>query len=116
MAALSVRGIGLGAAVITLMGDAVGLKPEEIPQGSSISRVAQQVGGSAGTAVLAMTLQSTSTGALTPADLASGFGDAFWWASAFTAAAVPLCLLLPGRPSPKPQVQGATPAEEPAEA
>ena len=103
MAVLFLRGIGLGAAMITLMGAAfVGLKPAEIPAGSSISRVAQQVGGSAGTAVLAMILQRTSTGAHMPAALASGFGDAFWWAAAFTAAAIPLCLLLPGRTNPEP--------------
>jgi hypothetical protein len=63
-----------------------------------------------------MILQHTSAGAHTPAALASGFGDAFWWAAAFTGAAVPLCLLLPGRPSPQPQVQVAAPDEEPAEA
>jgi MFS family permease len=116
MAVLFVRGIGLGAAMITLMGGAfVGLKREEIPAASSISRAAQQVGGSAGTAVLIMILQRASTGAHTPATMASGFGDAFWWATAFTAAAIPLCLLLPGRTSPEPQAQAATPDEEPVE-
>jgi len=113
MAVLLVRGVGLGAAMIALQGAAfVGLGREDIPQGSSISRVAQQVGGSAGTAVLVMILQRTTAGAHTPAALASGFADAFWWAAACTAAAVPLCLLLPGRPSPKPQVQGSTPDQE----
>lgn len=117
MAVLLVRGVGLGAAMISLSGAAfIGLGRADIPQGSSISRVAQQIGGSAGTAVLAMILQRTSAGARTPAALAAGFGDAFWWAAAFTAGAVPLCLLLPGRPSPKPQVQVATPDEEPVEA
>jgi EmrB/QacA subfamily drug resistance transporter len=116
MAVLLVRGFGLGAAMITLQGAAfVGLGRADIPQGSSISRVAQQIGGSAGTAVLAMILERTAAGARTPAALASGFGDAFWWAAAFTAAAIPLCLLLPGRPSPEPQVQGTTPDEEPVE-
>ncbi|XVQ06620.1 MDR family MFS transporter [Spirillospora sp. CA-255316] len=110
MAVLFVRGIGLGAAMITIMGAAfVGLKPEEIPQGAGISRVAQQVGGSAGTALLFMILQGTSAGARTPAALASGFGDAFWWSAAFAAAALPLCLLLPGRPSPQPQDTDAAP-------
>ncbi|WP_405138848.1 MDR family MFS transporter [Nocardia sp. NBC_01388] len=116
MAVLFVRGVGLGAAMITLMGGAfVGLRPEEIPQGSSISRVAQQVGGSAGTAVLAMILQRTATGAHTPAALASGFGHAFWWATAFTIAAVPLCLLLPGRAALPAQDQPATSDAEPVE-
>lgn len=82
---------------------------------TSISRVAQQVGGSVGTAVLIVILQRTSAGDHTPADLAFGFGDAFWWAAAFTAAADLLCLLLPGRPVPEPQVQAVTSAEQSAE-
>jgi MFS family permease len=113
MAVLFARGIGLGAAMITIMGAAfVGLKPEEIPQGAGISRVAQQVGGSAGIALLIMILQRTSAGAHTTAALASGFGDAFWWSGALAAAALPLCLLLPGRLSPKPQDLADTPIEE----
>ena len=117
MAVLFVRGIGLGAAMITIMGAAfVGLKREEIPQGSGIGRMAQQIGGSAGTALLLVILQRSSTGTRTPAALASGFADAFWWATAFTAAAVPLCLLLPGRPGPEPQAQETPLAEEPIEA
>ena len=116
MSVLFVRGVGLGAAMITLMGAAfVGLGREEIPAASSISRVAQQIGGSVGTAVLIMILQRTATGAHTPAALASGFADAFWWAAAFTAAAIPLCLLLPGKPSPEPQDQAAASVNEPAE-
>jgi MFS family permease len=116
MAVLFARGIGLGAAMITLMGGAfIGLRHEEIPAASSINRVAQQVGGSVGTAVLIMILQHAATGARTPAALASGFADAFWWAAAFTAAAIPLCLLLPGRPGPEPQVRETTPDEQPVE-
>ncbi|GAB2734377.1 MDR family MFS transporter [Kitasatospora kifunensis] len=117
MTVLFVRGVGLGAAMITIMGAPfVGLKPEEIPQGAGIGRMAQQIGGSAGTALLAVILQRTCAGARTPQALASGFGDAFWWAAAFTAAAVPLCLLLPGRPRPDTQVQDTMPAEQPTEA
>jgi EmrB/QacA subfamily drug resistance transporter len=116
MAVLFVRGIGLGAAMITIMGAAfVGLKPEEISQGAGISRVAQQVGGSAGIALLIMILQRTSADAHTTAALASGFGHAFWWSAALVAAALPLCLLLPGRPSPEPQDLHDTPASEPGE-
>ncbi|WUM96044.1 multidrug efflux MFS transporter [Streptomyces sp. NBC_00322] len=99
MAALLVRGIGLGAAMIALSGAAyVGLEHKEIPDASIITRVAQQIGGSVGIAVLAVILQHTAGDAHTPGALADGFGDAFWWSVAFTAVAVPLCLLLPGRP------------------
>lgn len=97
MGVLFIRGLGLGAAMIALMGGAyVGLRRDEIPAASSISRVAQQVGGSVGTAVLVMILQRATAGAHTVSARAAGFGDAFWWAAVFTAAAVPLCLLLPG--------------------
>ncbi|WP_316764833.1 MDR family MFS transporter [Streptomyces herbicida] len=102
MAALLVRGIGMGAAVIPLTGAAyIGLEHKEVPDASIISRVAQQIGGSAGTAVLAVVLQHTTGDARTPGALGDGFGDAFLWSVAFTAIAVPLCLLLPGGPKPR---------------
>ncbi|MFF3753211.1 MDR family MFS transporter [Streptomyces sp. NPDC002018] len=101
MAALLVRGIGMGAATIGLTGAAyVGLEQGEIPDASIITRVAQQIGGSVGTAVLAVILQHTTDDAHTPGALADGFDDTFWWSVAFTAVALPLCLLLPGRPKP----------------
>jgi EmrB/QacA subfamily drug resistance transporter len=116
MAVLFVRGLGLGAAMIALMGGAfVGLTRDQIPAASSISRVAQQVGGSIGTAVLVVILQRAVAGTHTPTALASGFGDAFWWAAAFTAAAVPLCLLLPGKTTAEPQTQDPTSVEQLAE-
>ncbi|MFJ8112051.1 MDR family MFS transporter [Streptomyces sp. NPDC096132] len=101
MAALLVRGIGMGAAMIALSGAAyVGLEHKEIPDASIITRVAQQIGGSVGIAVLAVILQHTAGDAHTPGALADGFDAAFWWSVAFTAVAVPVCLLLPGRPKP----------------
>jgi MFS family permease len=115
VAVLFARGIGLGAAMITIMGAAfVGLKPEEIPQGAGISRVAQQVGGSAGIALLIMILQRTTAGAHTTAALAAGFGHAFWWSAALAGAALPLSLLLPGRPAQSPKTLAGEPGEEPA--
>ncbi|MFF1443609.1 hypothetical protein [Streptomyces sp. NPDC058295] len=53
-----------------------------------------------GIAVLAVTFQHSAGDARTPGGLADGFDAAFWWSVAFTAVAVPLCLLLPGRPRP----------------
>lgn len=98
-AALLVRGIGMGAAMVSLTGAAyIGLEHSGIPDASIITRVAQQIGGSVGTAVLAVILQHTAGGSRTVDAPADGFGDAFWWSIAFTAVAVPLCLLLPGRP------------------
>ena len=99
MAALFVRGIGMGAATIPLAGAAfVGLTGPEIPSASIISRIVQQVGGSMGIAVLAVVLQTSGTAS---GDPAHAFRAAFWWSIGFTAIAVPLCLLLPGRPPPQ---------------
>ncbi len=98
LAALFVRGLGLGAATIPLAGAAyAGLDRTQIPDASIVTRVAQQIGGSVGTAVLAVILQHSAAGAHTPAERAHGFDNAFWWAVAFTAVAIPLTLLLPGR-------------------
>lgn len=96
MAALFVRGIALGAAMIAPMGAAfLGLEHEEIPDASMITRVTQQFGGAVGVAVLLVILQRNISDAHTPDALASGFDHAFWWSVALAAAAVPLCLLLP---------------------
>ncbi|MFD5654035.1 MDR family MFS transporter [Streptomyces sp. NPDC127039] len=98
MAVLLVRGIGMGAATIPLTSAIyVGLKPAEVPHASILQRVVQQVGGSAGTAALAVVLQHALTGAQNPAELAEGFGTAFWWATALSAVGIPMTLLLPGR-------------------
>lgn len=99
MGTLLVRGFGLGAVIIPLMtGAFVGLEREEVPHASIITRVAQQIGGSFGTAVLAVILVSAVAGSADLHDLAGGFDVAFWWATGFTALAAVLSLLLPGRP------------------
>jgi EmrB/QacA subfamily drug resistance transporter len=103
MAVLLVRGFGMGFATIPLSSAAyVGLDHGDIPNASIIIPITQQIGGSFGTAVLAMILQHASAGAKTPDALTRAFGTTFWWCVGFTALAVPLCLLLPGRPKPVP--------------
>ncbi len=59
-----------------------------------LTRTAQQIGGSFGTAVLAVILESAV--AAHPASLADAFHVAFWWSVGFSAIAVLLCLWLPG--------------------
>jgi EmrB/QacA subfamily drug resistance transporter len=108
---LLVRGIGLGAAMIPLGGAGfAGLKQSEIPHASILIRVTQQLGGSLGTAVLIVVLQHAVAGARTPETLASGFQQAFWWSVVFTAIAIPVCLLLPGRPELPQAKTGGLPA------
>lgn len=91
MAALLVRGAGLGAVTIPLMSIAfVGLDRGDVPHASIIGRIASQVGGSFGVAVLAVILATAaSTGAT------GGFTTAFWWATALAVLGVPLSFLLP---------------------
>jgi EmrB/QacA subfamily drug resistance transporter len=95
MIALLVRGLGLGAVFIPLMAVGfIGLGKDEVPHASIVTRIAQQVGGAAGTAVLAVILQ----GAVSTLGPVAAFQHAFWWAVGFTAFAVVLSVLLPGRP------------------
>lgn len=82
--ALVLRGVGLSATnMAVLVGAFAELRHREIPHASSLTRILQQVGGSLGTAVLAVVLQQT------------GFGAAFTWALVFAALTVVPALLLP---------------------
>jgi EmrB/QacA subfamily drug resistance transporter len=92
VATLILRGVGLGAVTIPVMASAyVGLAKPEVPHASIITRVAQQIGGSFGTAVIAVIL-SRAIVTHTPAD---AFDIAFWWSIAFTLAALALAPRLP---------------------
>jgi EmrB/QacA subfamily drug resistance transporter len=92
LTALLVRGFGLSVVTVPVMAVAfVGLERSAIPHASILTRIAQQVGGSFGTAVLAVILAATHS-----------FDRAFWWSVGFTALAVALSFLLPGRPSAAP--------------
>jgi predicted MFS family arabinose efflux permease len=94
-AVLVVRGLGLGAVTIPVIAAAYsGLERPEIPHASILTRIAQQIGGSFGTAVLAVVLERYAT----TRPLPEAFDIAFWWSIGFTAAALLLTLLLPARP------------------
>jgi EmrB/QacA subfamily drug resistance transporter len=106
MGVLVVRGLGLAAVMIPLSAAAfAGLQRDEIPDAGVITRVAQQVGGSFGVAVLAVILDAALRDAGphpgSAARAAMAFDQAFWWAVGFTAVALGLSLMLPGRP-PRP--------------
>jgi EmrB/QacA subfamily drug resistance transporter len=110
---LLLRGAGLGAVTVPVMAVAyLGLGRERIAHASVVIRIAQQIGGSFGTAVLAVLLQRAATGS---GDPATAFHQAFWWATAFAALATILALALPGRAAAEPDVRtGSTPARTPA--
>lgn len=101
MAALLVRGFGMGTLMIPMMSVAfVGLERDEVPHASIITRLAQQLGGAFGTAILAVILEATTHVAGGISELAEGFDTAFWWAVGFTVIAVGVCITLPGRARP----------------
>lgn len=109
MAALLVRGVGLGAVTLPLMALGFrGLRRSQVPDASIITRIAQQVGGSFGTAVLAVVLTSTLTAAAPPAVREGAFRQSFWWAIGFTAIGILISLALPGPvPVPSPDDRDA---------
>ncbi|MEU4232282.1 MDR family MFS transporter [Nonomuraea sp. NPDC026600] len=83
-AALVVRGAGLSAANMAIMVGAFrGLDRAQIPHASSTTRIMQQLGGSFGTAVLAVILQRQLAD-----HPGAAFGHTFAWALAFSALAV----------------------------
>jgi MFS family permease len=101
---LMARGAGVGSSMMPSMAAAFAvLGPDEIHDASPQLNVIQRVGGSVGTALLAVILShnladaSTSSGARRPGrdGLARAFGNTFWWALGITAAAaVPAAFLM----------------------
>jgi EmrB/QacA subfamily drug resistance transporter len=95
---LVVRGLGLGTVLIPLMTVSMtGLGHDEIPQATMITRIAQQVGGAFGTAVLAVVLTTLLDGVTDAAGATDAFHAAFWVATGVAALALLASLLLPGR-------------------
>ncbi|MET0510480.1 MAG: MDR family MFS transporter [Thermoleophilaceae bacterium] len=115
-AALVIRGAGLGAMFVPATTAAYhGLRNEAIPRATSTVRIFQQVGGSFGTALLAVILQhqAANLARTGPASLTTAFGHTFWWAVGFTALALIPALLLPrGRPKPAlPSYEATAPTQ-----
>jgi EmrB/QacA subfamily drug resistance transporter len=93
--AMVVRGVGIGFAFMPAMSAAfASLHRDELSDATPQLNVLQRVGGSIGTAVLAVVLQRALTGANTLSAQASGYGTAFWWATGITALAIIPCVIL----------------------
>ena len=111
---LVVRGVGLGGAMMPAMAAAYAtLRPDEVPRATGALNAIQRVGGSIGTALLAVVLQHQVAAAFpgTPtggdglgaiagaasgaaATLAAAFADTFWWALGLClVAAIPAAIL-----------------------
>ena len=90
-----VRGVGIGFAFMPAMTAAfAALDRSELADATPQLNVLQRVGGSLGTAVLAVVLQRALVGAHTLAAGASAYGVAFWASTAMTAVAIIPCVVL----------------------
>jgi MFS family permease len=83
--------------------------PALLGHSSVLTRSAQQIGGSFGTAILAVILESAI--ATHPATLADAFHVAFWWSACFSAVAVLLSLWLPGAQRAPEASRGSAPGQ-----
>src|SRR4051812_2332264 len=91
------RGIGIGFAFMPAMAAAfAALKPSELSDATPQMNVLQRLGGSIGTAVLAVVLQRALLSSPDTQDgIASAYSTAFWWSLGITALAiVPSIVLL----------------------
>lgn len=97
LCALVLRGIGIGGVFIPTMAAAyIGLDRSAIADTSILTRVAQQLGGSFGTAVLAVVLESAIAGSASGSTtMVAAFHLAFWFAVGFAVVACGFSLLLP---------------------
>jgi hypothetical protein len=90
-----VRGAGIGFAFMPAMAAAfASLERSELPHATPQLNVLQRVGGSIGTAVLAVVLQRALTGVDDVAGAAAAYGTAFWWSAGLTALAIIPCVVL----------------------
>ena len=93
--AMFARGIGIGFAFMPAMAAAfASLKRSELPQATPQLNVLQRVGGSIGTAALAVILQRELVGVHTASGAAAAYGTAFWWSAGIAALAIIPCLVL----------------------
>jgi len=94
-AAMVVRGIGIGLSIMPAMTAAFSvLEREQINDASPQLTVLQRVGGSLGTAIIAVVLQGHVQHAHTTVALAAGFGHTYWWVMGVTLMALVPTLLL----------------------
>jgi EmrB/QacA subfamily drug resistance transporter len=93
--AMFVRGIGIGFGFMPAMAAAfAALDRSELSHATPQLNVLQRVGGSIGTAVLAVVLQRALVGTHTLAGMASAYGTAFWASAGLTALAIIPCIIL----------------------
>jgi EmrB/QacA subfamily drug resistance transporter len=121
-ASLVLRGVGLGFTMMPAMAAAYStLERAQVPRATPMLNVVQRIGGSLGTAILAVVLQrqlggEVRTGAGTPTAVAAAFAHTYWWAMAITALAVvpAIVLAFAQRAHARREAAATTRAPEPA--
>jgi EmrB/QacA subfamily drug resistance transporter len=96
-AAMIVRGFGIGMSMMPSMTAAYAvLRPDQINDATPQLNVLQRVGGSIGTAILTVVLQSGISGlaAPSPAGIAGAFGDTYYWVLAISLVALAPTIVL----------------------
>ncbi|MGN6869759.1 MAG: DHA2 family efflux MFS transporter permease subunit [Solirubrobacteraceae bacterium] len=94
-AAMFVRGIGIGFGFMPAMAAAfASLERSELASATPQLNVLQRVGGSIGTAVLAVVLERALTGVHTLSGAAHAYGTAFWASAILSALAIVPCVIL----------------------
>jgi EmrB/QacA subfamily drug resistance transporter len=90
--AMVIRGIGIGFAMMPAMTAAFGsVRHDQIHDASPQLNVIQRVGGSLGTAVIAVVLQANLTHLVAPASasgIANAFAQTYWWVLGMSAVAL----------------------------
>jgi EmrB/QacA subfamily drug resistance transporter len=93
-----IRGVGIGFAFMpAYIAAMAALERHELPDAAPQLNVLMRVGGSLGTAILAVVLQRAVLSAgrhPTVAAVAGAYGTSFWWGVAFIAVAIVPCVIL----------------------
>ncbi len=93
--AMFVRGMGVGFAFMPAMSAAfASLQAAELSDATPQLNMLQRIGGSIGTAVLAVVLQRELSHASGSTEAAGAYATAFWWSLALTALAIVPCVVL----------------------
>jgi EmrB/QacA subfamily drug resistance transporter len=93
--AMAIRGVGIGFGFMPAMAAAfAALERSELSDATPQLNVLQRVGGSIGTAVLAVVLQRALAGVHTLPGAAGAYGTAFWWSAGMSAVAIVPAIIL----------------------
>jgi EmrB/QacA subfamily drug resistance transporter len=110
---LALRGLGIGLSFMPTMTAAfASLRTDQLSDATPQMNVLQRLGGAIGTAVLAVVLQRSATGAHSAASLAGAFDIAYWWSLGIAALSLLPCIVLLRAEGPRHKPSAAEAAAE----